>query len=58
MKHDEHVYEPPGAVTVIPWLALLGTLVTIVVRVEDVTVAAALPNLTEFWLGVVLKLSP
>ncbi len=51
--------EPPGVVTVIgPVVAAAGTVVTIWVAVDDVTVAAAPLKATLFWLGVVLNPVP
>jgi hypothetical protein len=53
------VADPAGAVTLIgPVVAPAGTLVTMEVAVEDVTVAVTPLNLTVFWLGVALKPVP
>lgn len=50
---------PEGAVTLIgPVLAPLGTAVTMLVVVDDVTVAAVPLNVTAFWLAVALKPVP
>ena len=50
---------PAGAVTLIgPVVAPDGTVVSILVEVDEVTVAVMPLNLTVFWLGVVLKLVP
>lgn len=53
------VFEPPGDVTPIgPVVAPEGTVATMLVVVDDVTVAVVPLNVTVFWLGVVLKPVP
>jgi len=53
------VAEPAGVVTAIgPVVAADGTLVTICVAVDEVTVAAVPLNFTVFWLAAVLNPVP
>jgi hypothetical protein len=53
------VADPAGAVTLIgPVVAPVGTLVTMEVTVDEVTVAVTPLNVTVFWLGVALKPVP
>jgi hypothetical protein len=56
---DGLVAEPPGAVTAIePVVAPVGTVVTICVAVDEVTVADVPLNVTVFWPGVALNPVP
>ena len=51
--------DPAGEVTlIVPVVAPAGTVVTICVAVEEVTVAATPLNTTVFWLGVELNPEP
>lgn len=49
---------PDVATEINPVVAPVGTVVTILVAVEETTVAAVPLKVTVFWLGVVLKAVP
>jgi hypothetical protein len=49
---------PVVATEIAPVVAPVGTVVTILVAVEETTVAAVPLKVTVFWLGVVLKAVP
>ena len=59
VKDPLDVADPAGAVTAtVPAVAPVGTVVINLVGVAETTVAAVPLNVTEFWLGVLLKLVP